>query len=112
MKTGMSHTGQEITGLEYLEQRIQDAFIIQIGTLPLARSYGSNTQDLIDQNIDNDFKMQAYENAVDTFKNPANDLDDCEFKSMTIGVENDKVSFSVAVSFGGGIVSIKGLKYV
>ena len=113
MKSGMSReTGEEITGLDYLKQRIQDAFTIQAGTLPLARLYGSNSHDLVDENVTYDFKMQAYENAVDTFQNPGNDLDDCEFKSMTIDSENDKVTFSVTVSYDGGIVSIEGLNYV
>ena len=111
MKTGMNHQGQEILGIEYLHQRIQDAFITPRGSIPLSRGYGSNLNKLLDSNVDADFTILAYELIVDAFTNTENDLDDCIFKSMTLQSENDHVTFTVNIEYDGEEVKLEGLNY-
>lgn len=111
MKTGMNHQGQEITGIEYFQQRVEDAFQTVKGSIPLARGYGSDLNQLIDNNVDDDFIITAYEMVVDTFTNPANGLDDGKFKRLEVNVKNDKVTLDVWVKFNGEEVMLEGLNY-
>lgn len=110
-KTGMSHQGKTITGLEYFKQRVEDAFKTVKGSVPLARGYGSNLNKLIDNNVDDDFIITAYEMVVDTFTNIANGLDDGKFKRLKVNVNNDKVTIDVWVDFLGEEVMLEGLNY-
>lgn len=111
MKSGMSHDGREITGVEYLRQRIQDVFKTPLGTIPLARGFGSKHHQLIDENVTPNFYMSAYENTAEAFLNPDNDLDDAEFISMDIDSQDDIVTFTVRVKFNNNTVKLSGLTY-
>ncbi len=108
----MNHQGQEITGLEYFQQRVEDAFQTVRGSIPLARGYGSDLNQLIDKNVDDDFIFSAYEMVVDTFTNTNNGLEDGEFKRLEVNVSNDKVTLDVWVDFDGEEVMLEGLNYV
>lgn len=109
MKTGMTHEGKEITGIEYFQQRVEDAFKTVRGSIPLARGYGSDLNQLIDKNVDDNFIITAYEMVVDTFTNTANGLDDGKFKRLKVNVNNSKVNLDVWIDFAGEEITLKGL---
>lgn len=111
MKSGLSRNGEEISGVTYLNQRIQDAMITVKGSIPCDRDYGSNMHVLIDQNVTPDFRMSVYEEMIEVFKNPSNDLDDAILKSVSLTSESDKVEITVRVEYNGGFVEIEGLSY-
>ena len=90
MKTGMSYTGQLISGLAYLKQRIKDVIETPRGSLVGAREFGSYFYKLIDRNIDKRFYMSAYIMLADAVNNPVNGLDDFKLESMAIEVINDR----------------------
>ena len=110
-KVGMSHTGEEISGVEYLRQRIEDVLKTPKGSIVLARGFGSSMHELIDENVDSNFLMSAYEKVTDAFTSSENDLDDCEFKSMSVDSENDQVTFTVRVIYNNENITLKGVKY-
>lgn len=111
MKTGMDHSGREITGIEYLRQRIQDAFLTVKGSVPLRRGYGSELRELLDKNVDDEFLVEAYERVVKTFINPDNGLDDCTFKRLEVSAESDIATLTVVVEFENEEIELKGLNY-
>jgi len=85
MKQGMhKHTGETITGIDYLNQRFHDAFSTRKSSVVVDREYGTDTDDLIDENITPLFRMQLFARAADTITNPANGLDDVKLKQLEL----------------------------
>ncbi|ODS22903.1 hypothetical protein AB835_11670 [Candidatus Endobugula sertula] len=97
MKTGMhKHTGETITGVEFLNQRFVDAFSTRKGSLVVDREYGTYIDDLIDENITPLFRMQLFARAAETIKNPVNGLDDVKLKQLEL-IEQADNSVEVVV---------------
>lgn len=97
MKTGTSHTGQTLSGLAYLKQRIKDVIETPRGSLVGAREFGSDFYQLQDRNIDQGFYMSAYIKLADAINNPANGLDDFKLENMNIEVLSDR-QFELSIS--------------
>lgn len=97
MKRGTSHSGQAISGLAYLRQRIKDIVETPRGSLVLAREFGSDFYQLQDRNIDDKFYMSAYIKLAEAINNPQNGLDDFKLEDMSIVVLNDR-SFELSLS--------------
>lgn len=112
MKSGMKRDGSKyINGEEYLRQRVEDAMITPIGSIPLDRSYGSKFHEIIDENVTDDLIMTIYENMSDMFLNPSNDLDDCNLINVSVKSLNDVVEIDARLSYNGTEIDIKGLRY-
>lgn len=54
------HTGRRITGIEHLQQSIADILSTRLCTRVQRRDYGSNLPELIDDNVDQRFRVEAY----------------------------------------------------
>lgn len=102
MKTGTSHTGELISGLPYLRQRLFDGVITPKGSLVGARDYGSNWYKLQDRNVDGDFYMDSYVTLSDAINNPANGLDDFLLETMAIEIISDR---KIDLSFSGQLLN-------
>jgi hypothetical protein len=85
MKSGMKReTGQLITGLAYLIQRLQDAINTELVSVVGAREYGSRLHEMVDRNVDGRFHMEVYIRLAEAINNPANGLDDFRLKNMRL----------------------------
>lgn len=84
MKTGTSRTGQAISGMAYLHQRITDVLTTAQGSLVLRRDFGSKLYQLVDANVDSQFYMQAYIHLANAIAEPANGLDDFKLETMSL----------------------------
>ena len=85
MKTGtQAHTGKTVSGIPYLQQRIQDALNTPLGSLVGHRDYGSRIYEVIDRNVDPGFYMQVYIRLAEALNNPINGLDDVKLKEMQL----------------------------
>lgn len=85
MKSGMDrNTGKLITGLPYLRQRFFDAMNTPLGSIVGRRLYGSRLYEMIDRNVDDSFRMDAYIRVAEAVANPANGLEDYQLSEMTI----------------------------
>ncbi|RDH41514.1 hypothetical protein [Zooshikella ganghwensis] len=96
MKTGTDAlTGKTVTGIPYLQQRIQDALNTPLGSLVGHRGYGSRLYEIIDRNVDPGFYMLVYIRLAEALSNPVNGLDDVELKEMQLtDVENHKIEMT------------------
>ncbi len=57
---GMSRsTGRAIEGVEYLRQRITDVLTTPVGTVPLRPRYGSQLFALVDDPVDDRFRVEV-----------------------------------------------------
>ena len=89
MKSGMNkHTGEVLTGVAYLRQRLEDVINTPLGSVPGARGFGSRLFEMVDANIDSDFYMTAYEHLADAVSNPANGLEDFQLVEMVVDRES------------------------
>lgn len=85
MKSGMDkHSGQLITGLAYLRQRLEDVVNTPLGSLVGARAFGSRLYQLVDRNVDTGFYMAGYVRLAECINNPVNGLDDFTLKEMRL----------------------------
>lgn len=83
MKSGMNkETGEAITGVAYLRQRLQDVINTPIGSLVGRRDFGSRLYEMLDHNIDESFRMNAYIRMAEAIADPANGLDDFKLTEM------------------------------
>lgn len=88
MKSGMAHSGELITGLDYLKQRIFDVINTPLGSIVGRRNFGSRFHELVDHNINDEFYMDAYIRLADALGNPDNGLDDFKLNDMVIKIPN------------------------
>ncbi len=98
MKTGTSRTGQAISGINYLHQRITDVLTTAKGSLVLRRDFGSLLYQLVDANVNAQFYMQAYIHLANALADPANGLDDFKLETMRLDVVDER---SILISLTG-----------
>jgi len=85
MKSGMNAaTGEVITGVPYLRQRLADVINTPLGSIVGRRDFGSMLFELIDRNVDSRFQMDAYVRLANAINNKANGLDDFKLDQMSI----------------------------
>lgn len=60
MKGMNAQTGQVLTGMEHLEQSLQDILLTPVGSRLMRREYGSLLPDLIDQPLNSTTVLQSY----------------------------------------------------
>lgn len=61
MATGMDkHTGRAVAGIDHIQQSIADILATRIGTRVQRRDYGSELPRLIDDPVDQRFRVEAY----------------------------------------------------
>jgi hypothetical protein len=83
MKTGMnSDTGQSMTGIPYLRQRLRDVINTPVGSIVGRRDFGSRLYQMVDHNVDSTFQMDAYIRLAEAINNSANGLDDFQLSEM------------------------------
>lgn len=105
MKIGMNKdTGETMTGVAYLRQRLYDVINTPLGSIPGARDFGSNLYEMLDRNVDSNFYMDAYERLADAINNPANGLDDFKLSEMLIN-RQEAHHYTIRLS---GIMLING----
>ena len=108
---GMDKQGRQIDGLNYLRQRIDDAFNTPIGTLIMERGYGSRLHEFVDRNVDENFRVDLINEVARIFKDPINGLSDCDFKAVSVIPKDKNIYLNVEVVFDGETASIEGLSY-
>lgn len=77
-------TGKQLTGIEYLRQRLADVINTPLGALVGRRDFGSRLFEIVDHNVDSRFQMDAYVRLADAINNPANGLDDFRLTEMRL----------------------------
>ena len=75
-----------MTGVDYLRQRFADALSTRQGSLVAQRDYGANIDDLIDENIDDVFRMRLFGRAAEAIRNPVNGLTDVQLNELELRV--------------------------
>lgn len=85
MKSGMNaDTGEVLTGVPYLRQRLRDVINTPLGTVVGRRDFGSRLFEMVDHNVDSRFQMDGYVRLADAINNPANGLDDYRLTEMRL----------------------------
>ncbi|MCF1457746.1 MAG: baseplate assembly protein W [Shewanella sp.] len=83
MKSGMNaQTGEVLTGIPYLRQRLKDVILTPLGSVVGRRDFGSRLFQMVDHNVDAGFQMDAYIRLAEAINNPANGLDDFRLSEM------------------------------
>jgi len=69
-------TGELITGVDELRQRINRLFSTRKGGLPLRRSYGCNLPDLVDRKMTQEWQIDLFAETAAALADPDNGLVD------------------------------------
>ncbi|TBM39808.1 baseplate assembly protein W [Vibrio cholerae] len=77
-------TGKTIGGLDYLRQRLTDAFNTPLGSLVGARDYGSRLHEVVDRNLDQSFEMLCYVRISEAIAKSINGIDDFRLSEMQV----------------------------
>ncbi|WP_158117223.1 dTDP-glucose pyrophosphorylase [Vibrio cincinnatiensis] len=114
MATGIHEiTGELITGVEELKQRIQRCMRTRRRGLPLNRSYGSNLPERIDRNITPELEMDIYADVAEMLAHPPNGFVD-ELKLNKVWFEHSEnsvsISLEVTLLFDGSVEQITGFR--
>ena len=99
MKQGFDAlSGKLIGGVDYLKQRLWDAFNTELGSLVGGRQYGSRLHEIIDKNVDRNFEMSVYVRVAECIANKHNGLDDIRLVEMSAHpLTNGKVEINLTV---------------
>ncbi|CAM3443086.1 TPA: dTDP-glucose pyrophosphorylase [Vibrio cholerae] len=113
MATGLNEkTGQQITGIDELKQRLNRCFKTRRGSLPLNRAFGSNLPERIDRNITPELQINIFADVADAIAHPPNEFND-EIKLvqawLEFGENQVTLSLDVQLLFDGSIETISGL---
>lgn len=99
---GMNRTtGKALSGIDHLRQRVADVLTTPIGTRIMRRDYGSRVFELIDNPMNERFKVEMTMAVYEAFKNPLNGLFDLVLMRVSVAADTD----------GHAYVDIEG-KYV
>ncbi|END5526328.1 dTDP-glucose pyrophosphorylase [Vibrio vulnificus] len=114
MATGIHEiTGELITGLEELRQRIQRCMRTRRRTVPLNRSFGSNLPERVDRNITPELEMDIYADIAEMLAHPPNGFNK-EIKLNKVWIESGEnemsIGMSVTLLFDGQVEEISGLR--
>lgn len=113
MKQGTdARTGKPLGGLDYLRQRLTDAFNTPKGSLVGARLYGSRLHEVVDRNLDRNFDMLCYVRVAEAIANPANGLDDfrlLEMQTQRLSVGRVAVDVTGVLIHNGEPVKLEGI---
>ncbi|KFK53467.1 dTDP-glucose pyrophosphorylase [Vibrio vulnificus] len=114
MSTGIHEiTGELITGVEELRQRIQRCMRTRRRTVPLNRSFGSNLPERVDRNITPELEMDIYADIAEMLAHPPNGFVD-ELKLNKVWLERGEnsvsISLDVTLLFDGSVERITGLR--
>lgn len=86
MGFGMNETtGEWLTGVPEVRQRIQRLLRTRRGSIPLRRNYGSDLPRLVDGKVNALFKVHVYAEVADALADPANGLTE-EFSVTRMGL--------------------------
>lgn len=105
-------TGKTIGGLDYLRQRLTDAFNTPLGSLVGAREYGSRLHEVVDRNIDRSFEMLCYVRVAEAISNPHNGLEDFRLSEMVAKpVGNGQIELDLVgvLTHNGEPVTLEGI---
>lgn len=98
MKKGMiKQTGKAATGITYLRQRFADALSTRKGDLVAERGYGADIDDLVDDNVDDTFRMRLFGRVAAAIQNPINGLIDLTLKQLQLNEYKDNTVEIVAL---------------
>ncbi|SIO94661.1 dTDP-glucose pyrophosphorylase [Vibrio spartinae] len=113
MATGIDeHTGQIITGITELRQRLKRCMQTRRVSLPLGRDYGSNLPYRIDKKITRAQEIDIYADVADMIAHPPNGFTDEIQLVKTWLIRGDNavtLSIEVKLLFDGHIEEISGL---
>ncbi|MBY7856662.1 dTDP-glucose pyrophosphorylase [Vibrio fluvialis] len=114
MATGIHEiTGELISGVEELRQRIQRCMRTRRRTLPLNRGYGSNLPNNIDRRINPELEMDIYADVAEMLAHPPNGfVDELKLKKVWLerGENSVSISLEVTLLFDGSVERITGLR--
>ncbi|MDW6004726.1 GPW/gp25 family protein [Vibrio mangrovi] len=105
-------TGQLISGVAELKQRLQRCMRTRRVTVPLARDYGSNLPYRIDAKIAPELEIDIYADVADMIAHPPNGFtDEIQLVSAWLERGENEMTLSVEVKllFDGSIEEISGL---
>lgn len=114
MKTGMNAaTGEVMTGIPYLRQRLSDVINTPLFTIVGRRDFGSRMFEMVDHNVDSRFQMDAYIRLAEAINNPANGLDDFQLTEMRmerISDSNVEISLTGVYLPTGSVIELDGIE--
>lgn len=93
MKDLNKKNGKTITGIEWLEQQINDILTTRKGTRTMRANYGSNLPDLIDKNITNELVLDIIDE-VNTALEPLANV----FKVVLVEVVNNNEKLALNIT--------------
>ncbi|MBY7933454.1 hypothetical protein KW447_21070 [Vibrio fluvialis] len=105
-------TGKTIGGLDYLRQRLTDAFNTPLGSLVGARQYGSRLHEVVDRNVDLNFEMLCYVRIAEAIANPHNGLEDFQLSEMEarpLGNGQVEIDLIGLLVYNGEPVTLEGI---
>ena len=115
MKTGMNATtGESMTGIPYLRQRLSDVINTPLGSVVGRRDFGSELHQMVDHNVDSNFQMDVYIKLAAAINNPDNGLDDFSLTDMRmarISSSNIELSLSGVYLPTGKVIEMDGIEY-
>ncbi|MEA1988963.1 MAG: GPW/gp25 family protein [Pseudomonadota bacterium] len=86
-------TGKVLSGIDHLRQRIADVLTTPIGTRVMRRDYGSRVFELIDNPMNERFKVEVTMAVYEAFKSPVNGLYDLTLISVSVTANTSGQSF-------------------
>ena len=90
-----------VDGAESARQRLRDALVIERGSYPFARDYGSTLGDIVDRNVDTALESRIYAAVADAIAHRPNGLDDITLQEVRLYQADSLVEVQVFAEWTG-----------
>ena len=86
-------TGKTLSGIDHLRQRVGDVLTTPLGTRVMRREYGSRIFELIDNPLNDRFKIEMTMAVYEAFNNPLNGLFDIVLMRVNVTADDSGKAF-------------------